>query len=843
MTKTYEEYIAETVSEKIVLAHIHAKWRAFSFDVYVGDDLIHQKVMDNFVSDVTQDDVELTLVANAASVVENTYYFNPTTNILYVYSEDIYSAKVIVTFRLFFSNAPVSLSFDLTDGGEQVYYEPRIESTSGISIQISEELKGVALIGTSKIVIKNSDGYLNSIFDKYIWENKEVIIYSYNRDIAPSSASVIYRGLVNTKKNNDKTVTFNLKDYLKILDITPATGRFSSSDSVIEDVEGVYKRRIFGRVDGMQLQSITMSGTRVPLTGTFAGNSGSATVTGTGTDFLNELTPEDKVFVGDLEFSVDSIASDVSLTIGDDLTSSFASASGYAELSTPYHGFNREWFISPNALSEPTSKITDITSTLKFTVTDVTKFLVGDTVTLDTSPVQTRVISRIVSSDNSIYLTTALDTLPTTANYLTRAPVQNVYYNKRLVSPTYYSITNSASGCGLTFSDNFEKDFAIVSNVNSKTYEMDASENIIYYDTKSTEQPEINVAPRDWVSFDGADYFEVLALDEDGLILTRTDNGVGAKSAALKLKKTNNLNDDSIVSIDIYGETTEGTTSGVWIRNTPQLYKKIITEFGYSSFINSASFDNSDENSIIGIVTPLDFSKSSETFKAIIDRLGESTHSVLTVDKDLKLKYVSLNTDIDYDNLITIGNYDIISWSSDLSTPKLYSDHNTEYKFKEINYLTEESTNSVYEFENEFVDDYVGVDRIKNSSFYLYDSNEVKYLTQQDSFLNSLSSGVYKIKSDLKYVNLEIGEIIKLDFLNVSTRLGIILAISKKDNSVEITISDLGNIFSRRCVIAPDSAPDYSSATVDEKLIYGYITENNGLLSGDEDTNNKNLIF
>jgi len=838
--KTYNEYIAETTSEKIVLAHVFCKWRPFLFTTYTGN--ILQKTMDNFVSGVTQTGTTLTEVADKDSVVEDTYYFDIPTSILYVYSTDIAEEEVIVDFKLFYSTGSIKLPHDL-DEGYDVYYEPRLLSTSGISIKISEEIKGMALVGTSRLSLQNTDGFFNDIYGKYIWDNKLVVIYSYNRDILPSEASIIYRGLINTRKNDEKTVTFNLKDYLKIFEITPAIERFDSTDDVIKDVEGIYKRRIFGRVDGMQLQSIDMSGTRVPLTGTFAGNSGSATITGTGTDFLDELTPDDTLFLGDLELNIDSISSNTSLTLGDDLTISFGGTIGYSEYNIPYQKFNRKWFVSPKALSEPTSQITDITSTLLFAVADVSKFLAGDTVVFDTSPAQTRVIARIISSDNLIYLTTALDTLPTTSNYLSRAPILNVYYDKRLVSPSYYTVTNNTSGCYLTFASDFEKDFAIVSNVNSKTYEMDASENIIYYFDKTTEQPEIDVKPRDWVSFDGADWFEVLALDEDGLILTRTNNSAVAKSSTLKLKKTNHLNDDSIVSVDLYGETIDGAVATEWLRNTPQLYKKIITEFGYGDSLNTSSFDDADENSIIAVVTPLKFSKTSETFKSLIDRLGESTHSVLTVDKDLKLKYVNLNTDLDYDDLTTITEYDIISWGVDLSAPQLYSDHNTEYRFKEINYLTEEYTNSVYEFENDFVNNYVGVDRIKDSDFFLYDSDEVKYLTQQDSFLNSLSSSVYTIKSDLKYINLEIGEVIKLDFLNVDPKLGIIISISKKEDSVDLIVSDLGNIFDRRAVIAPDTAADYTSATDAEKLIYGYITDDYGLSDDDEDTFNTNLIF
>ena len=134
---TYTEFIEQTTSEKIVLAHIHCKWQAYTFTSHTGN--IHQKTMDFFVSDVSQDAASLTLASDKDSVVSGTYFFDPLTNILYVYSSDIDASDVIVTFKLFFSTAPIQLPHDM-DSGEDVYYEPRIKSTSGISVKISDTL-------------------------------------------------------------------------------------------------------------------------------------------------------------------------------------------------------------------------------------------------------------------------------------------------------------------------------------------------------------------------------------------------------------------------------------------------------------------------------------------------------------------------------------------------------------------------------------------------------------------------------------------------------------------------------------------------------------------------------
>lgn len=1131
---TYNEYIAETVSEKITLAHIHCKWRPYTFTTYSGN--THQKTMDYLVSAVDQDDTSLTLAADKDSVTSGKYFFDVLTNILYVYSTDISAAEVIVTFRLFMSTTSLKLAWDMTDSGEEVYYEPRIKGTSGISIKISEEIKGLALIGNSRLVLEALDGYFDEIFEKYVWDNKEVTIYSYNRELTASQAKVVYRGVIATKAYDGNRVTFSLKDYMKLLEKNSHNLKFDSSYDVTEDVVGNFQRRIFGKVDGLKLQSIDQMGETLSLTGTLSvlqdegtgivwinsedmnagrrdggafgvnnasvvcgglfnrstfsgldstekfngqewsdsGNlitgrlgmgycgissaglifgglngsylataekfngstwsatgslsvarrnpggagaqssglasggsdgSGSKTLTekfngstwsstgslntarrehsssgnqndaiiaggtgggnsaekfngstwsvigslnltttgncsggpgsnlsvggdhtnlptsaseryespsnswyvdgvmsisrsfpagagedstdsslsclisggdgtllidlvstelctaathslkGSSTNFLSELTPGDLLNIENEKYEVNAIFSDINLGITNVSTVEISGETIEADLKEPYNEYNRVWSVSPKALKEFSTTFTESYSTTLFKVVDASGFRAGDILEADTATAQQREIVRVVYSQNQIQISETWNTVPTDGvTIISRPAVQSVYLQKKKVPFTLYTITNDSNGCYITFATTFERDFVTSSRLNSSfSYAKYYDSNKVFATRDETnDQPTIDkLEPRDYIQFAGqSEWLEVLNV-KDNFIFLREFNST-FRFSSLTAKYVTILGDDSVVSADVYGETEEGTTTGTWIKSSSQLFKILLTEAGYGDLINDASFDNAQdtEYAMLSLATPLKSGKTGEALKTLILRVNESVNSVMTVDDELNLKYFLFDGAVDFDNMVTITDDDAIKWSEKHSNPALYSDFSSEYRFKDIDYIKESSTSSEYSFVNDFVNTYVGVDKTESSKHYLYDEIDVLSATQRQAFLSTVTPSVYSITSDLRFQNLEIGNVVKLDFLNVKSsstpstnKLAIVTEIKKKDETVQLTVSDLGNVFNRRSIITPDSAPDYDVATGDEKLLYSYITDDTGLMEDDEDTAGGNLII
>lgn len=1135
---TYNEFIAETVSEKITLAHVHCKWRAFTFTNYSGS--IQHKTMDYYVSAVDQDSTSLTLAANADAVVAGTYFFDAATNCLYIYSADIDNSEVVVTFRLFFSTAPVKLPYDLS-AGDEVFYEPRIKSASGVTAKISEEIKGLALIGNSKLTLEGEDGYFDSIYEKYVWDNKEVTIYSFNRDLASSEAKVIYRGFIGNKSFNGSTVSFSLKDYLRLLDKNVHDYKYDENDDVNDDVISQYKRRVFGKVDGLKLQSIDQLGETLTLTGTlgvflnegtgttwqvkdelntprydnsacgilsagltfggasigsgtiatteeynsltwsaggtanivrgeagsaglqnsglffsgqsagpydvttekyngstwsYSGNvnsgmryckgtgtqsasvktggyngSGNSTITelfngstwsnsgamsiaryghsscnttvdalviggiansvsdrdscekfngstwstisdllfnrihgtsggsgsnmaiagysalteswisyneryeattdtwylepglntvrsrcagsgedstdssldafvcggqyyngpvarpteiaqsgthvlrGIGSAFLTELTPGDKLTLGGTDFEISGIYSDTTLSLVSPSTVEVSTATVEAKLEDPFNEYNRVYEVSPTALKEYSTTFESSLSTTLFKVTDLGDIVAGDIIQVDTSPAQEREVSRVITSQNQIEITLAWDTTPTDGvTAVDRPAVQSVYLQKQKVDFDLYTVSNTTAGCTVTFADTFERDFVPDSGVNlPNSYYKRTYENKIRYSDLNDQLKIDDLKSRDYIKFDGAspsDWLEVLEVKDDFIRIREAT--IDYYYGQLLTRRTTILDDDTTVSADVYGETEDGSTSGTWIKSSSQLFEVLLTDAGYGDRLDTASFTEAEstEYARLSVITPESIDKTGETLKSLIKRVNESVNGVLTVNDELDLKYLIFDATIDYDNLTIIEDSDVISWAEKASSPPIYSDLSTQYRFKDVDYLTERKDSNVYTFTNDFVNTYVGIEKTKNSKHYLYDEIDVLSTTQRQAFLSTQIPKVYQMKSDLRYQNEEIGNLVQLNFIDTTSgttpstnKIGMIVGIAKKGETVDLTVSDLGNVFERRASITIDAAPDYTSATGDEKLIYSYITDSNGLSNADEDTNGTNLII
>jgi len=56
-------------------------------------------------------------------------------------------------------------------------------------------------------------------------------------------------------------------------------------------------------------------------------------------------------------------------------------------------------------------------------------------------------------------------------------------------------------------------------------------------------------------------------------------------------------------------------------------------------------------------------------------------------------------------------------------------------------------------------------------------------------------------------------------------KIGLINKITKNGERVSVEINDLGNIFTRSANIADDSSSDFSAASDDEKIVSGYVVD------------------
>ena len=217
MFNSYDNYIDSPVSEKIILAHVHAVKRLYNFEVAGAN---YSRHVPYFVvgvrNGVTGED--LTPVENPELVDNTKFHYDPTESKLYIKEYDQVESEIIVTYRFFFSNVPINLSWDLKDNSHQVEYQPRIDNSPMFKSYMAQGKKGISLIGSGNLNLINQDKGLNSIYDSLIWDNKEVNIYSFHRDLNPSEARCIFRGIVAGKSFASGKVNFAVKDTLYALE-------------------------------------------------------------------------------------------------------------------------------------------------------------------------------------------------------------------------------------------------------------------------------------------------------------------------------------------------------------------------------------------------------------------------------------------------------------------------------------------------------------------------------------------------------------------------------------------------------------------------------------------------
>jgi hypothetical protein len=142
----YTEFSNATSSEKLVLAWVQAAQRAMVWTNHSG--LIYYKDVPEFVTDAYENGTALTSVASVAAIDSSgKWFFDATAKRVYLWSSGGVNPDntfIRLNYRLFYSNAPIDLPWDLSTGTD-VEYLPIIQATSQFGYEIDPEQFGVAL--------------------------------------------------------------------------------------------------------------------------------------------------------------------------------------------------------------------------------------------------------------------------------------------------------------------------------------------------------------------------------------------------------------------------------------------------------------------------------------------------------------------------------------------------------------------------------------------------------------------------------------------------------------------------------------------------------------------------
>lgn len=850
--KSRNEFINAQSSEKLTMVHIHGKQRLYVFSGPNSN--IYSKVVPYFVYELKQNDTYLTKV-NSLVEVNSTgkFYYDIKSSTLYVrplLDSNPKSVEIIATYRFFYSDVGINCTWNFENQSDEVFYDGRIKASPGYKHKIGIDQSLTSLVGTGTLSLHCQDGDLDVLFDKIIFENQLVNVYSWNRDLKPSEAKIIYRGRVTNKSFDTDQLSLTVKDPIFELLQPPQNSVYSDLDNVSNSVKGQYKRLVYGRVDGLQCQSIDQIGDGFQLTGTLTASVVEPKLYGIGTQFLTEVFQGDKITIDSLEFTVESIQSNTELTISNEPDYGF---SGRPALNSPKRGIplkNRVYLAAEHVCTEQVKTIFLVEQLNRVILNDITGLFPGDFIEFVSTG--ERIEIKNTAPGNIVVLRQNMINRPTVGTNAIRRPIQKVYINGSIVPASKFTINNSSS-CGITFTSDVEFELATEKSTGYNLNFTNGSRLITYTGGGDIQVSELLKAG-DWIKPNVptyTTYYKISYINNNDIYLVNNFTEPTVADTA-DYKSPDYLVDDTVISLDILGKTVNGLASGAWISTVAQaerdLIKQInITEVNEQSFLDGAI----DGNQLVSIAIPESFTATSlPKVKDIIDKLNKSISSSLTLDNNLRLKFQVLNAYTE-DQIVTISDYDVIDWNIQSTNGKIFNKVVAKYRFKDIGNDTLSEANNVYLFESEFVNRYIESGQLSEVNLYLYNESEAKINAHRNLYQNRLSVSTIKVKSDLRLENLEIGDIVILDFKQMYRRLGadnvrkkVVLIIGKTVNGevIDWEMSDLGNTFNTSSYITPNTAPEYLLSSDDERLVYGYITDNQGIVEDLEETAGVHLI-
>jgi hypothetical protein len=833
---------------------MEASQRLIAFTVHSGAIYKKTNVDVAVVSSLKESGESLTEVFQLSDVVANSFYNDRDNQTLYVQLSDSgnpNSRFLVLTRKLFFSNNPVNLPHDL-DEGFDVFFEPQIYSTSnfGVELDIINEQTN-AIEGSGTLTLYNDNDFWKANFDKLTFDNQNCFIYSYHRSLPASEAKLLFKGKVESKTYSNTKISFKLKDLLSEL-------RNSLQLNNIEDLAersnpslGKAKQRmIFGRVEGFRPVNLDeLLDKTYPLTGTVSWTNGSATVTGSGTSFKTELYPEDELEIGGEWYTVATIPSNTSLTLTENVSS--GSLSGQSILFStdlPKRFINREWLLAGHQLRQPETTIESGTSTSRLVLGSTKDLYNGDAIYVGTlGSGQLTVINQVLN-DTVVTLSQSLNTIPPQGTIVHKPCVQNLRLNDvPLVYWTDYTV--DAVTARLSLRDTAEATASSV--VESVEQITTSSGSAVVTGTgtsfKSYIKPGYIVRPKGTV-----DFYQVLSVDSDTQ-LTLTSNFPSNQSLKnLQYKKFIFDSENDVLTCTILGRTDDNTSSGNLLKTAPSIVKALLEDAGLTDSIDTPSFVSS-ENLIpeeISFVIPEKFNElNTPIFRDVINKVNLSVFGILLQNNEFKFSYDLLRPVVD-PNATLLKESDILDIQVTSTNKNMVYKTISQYGKKEYDYSVKK-------------DSFITTSRVSNTAryvqntlkektfnSYLINEADSRRLAQRWSFLLEYSSNEITVSTKLQTIDLQINDIIVIDYRKLYTRFGgtsskkyiAVEKILKSGNGVTIVGVDLSNAFNRVALIS-DTTSNYQDSNEDTRIYSGFYTDSFGLINDDENSFFTNLIY
>jgi hypothetical protein len=829
MSLTYTRFAELPASEKTILCTFDAVQEAKIFTLHSGS--VYSRQVNHYVVAVKQGSTSLT-AGSSSSLSAGQWYYNPSSGTLYVRTTDSADPKgkfISIRYRFFVSDSAYILPADLSSSGD-VEWECRVEGIGSLSHKLDDENTGIVLETTSSVNLINTDGFFDEIFDTMILENQQIEIYAWSPQIPLSEKKRIFKGFVSEKSFDPNRVTLRVKDEISKLQEPLPLETFSSSDGTIaESYLDTPKRRVFGRAHQMRCVPIDNVLEGYELSGTISGSLEGVIITGSGTQFLEELSPGDDVYfeldAETIKVSIDSVQSDTEATISSALDTTLMAKIGLVRPSIPYSNMNRRWHIAGHKLRSVTSTITAINDVNKIEVDSTLDLAPGDQVSINGITVRIRRISGMV-----LVLNQAIPE-PNIGDLVVKSPVFNVFFgNKELIIDRDFSVTNTTEAI-IEIDEDAEFNITEPRSVSTTFNFTNGSRTIT---TAAGVDLRTILRPRDWIrknSITETTFYSVLDVSEQTITLREPFGGT-TQSASAMVKNVKYIDDSSSVTCSCMGMEADGA----WIKTASDAVKFMVTEDVGISTVNNASFSKADAECdyILSMVIPEDIGRDAPKAREVVTKINESVFGSLFLNIDYEVCYSILNS-TKPETLDALKDDDILSFSVDSKNAIVNSVLVNYRPFVDI--FRDADTFEVYTYNSDFVDRLIGIRKQDVRTVYLYEESAAKVMAQRYAFFHSLSNSRVKIKTKLQLSLHAVNDKIFLDLERLYKRyggrdrrkIGIITAISKDGKDTEVEVIDLGNIFNRVPSIAPNTASAYASAERDEVLKWGYVLDNQSL--------------
>lgn len=809
-------------SEKITLVTSDAVERLKLFTL-VGSD--YARLVDNFVVGVKDSGTSLSNGSLPLSL--NQWNFNPLTKTLSInVGADPKTKDISVTYRLFFSNAPINLPYDLNTG-EVVEWLPYISSIASIGQQLDAENTGVILESNSSVDLFNTDGHFDNIYDRYIFENQEIKFYSWFPTTPITDNVKLFDGVIESKTFSETKITFRVKDFVYKLKNKVNLGLFSDSDGIIlPSILGTAKRRIYGQADHVKCVSLDATLDGYTITGLVSGTIATNILTGVGTSFLDEITPADEIFITldnvSHKIGVLTVDSDTQITISNQLDFGFSSLIVKNKPKINWRKKNRTWQIANHKLRSPSVSIASIISSSLFEVSSIDDFFAGDTILVNGTQSKIRLISGM-----KIQTSTNIVPLPVVGNLIVKRPISEVDIGTKeaLYSRDYTYVNTTYSNIVLSNLSEFNLTEQILFNINFTFTNLSRT-----ISTTSIVDLRSIISNRDWIksgNISHTDWYEVLEVKEQSIIL-RVPFAYTTTTGPAYYKNIDYINEDSLVTVSCMGMES----SGVWIKTASDAVRDLVlNDAGFAS-VNEASFlkAKSDCNYIVSLIIPENIGGAYTLIRDNITKLNESIFGVLYVNNAHEIAYSVFNAKKP-ESLKALTDDDILSFSVE-SSQNIINEVKVNYS-PYVDIYSKESAFRTATHISSFVDNLIGIKSTYEKTIYLYEDDKAEIIAQRICFFKSLSNSIVTIKSKMNLSTTTVNDKIYLSLDRLfkryggsdKRRLGVVSGIKKGEFGCEISVTDLGNIYNRIMSIAPNTTLAYSSSSDDDKMKWCFLVD------------------